>query len=652
MFKKKPNIKPLSPIRSSDRRKIADQIIEHFDIEKPTAEAAEAEEHDPASTNLTLGELRNSLLPEGSLSARFTTTAGPNLSQVSGTVYVGAHSGEEQRVLWIKIEERLVPTVYTLWRHPQLVPLLHTQDFVLQKLRTGADLMTPGLARGPPFPPKAMKTAIVAIASIEKPSVPRVVGECDIDIASLERVQGAKGHAVRGHHWDGDEIWAWSQGGKPGISPPDEIEGWDLNRDAGKLSKGVEDLSVDDQEDEGGVLLDSKANEGPKRNVPNQFVDGEDALPYEEVATEEKEMSTKEIDEAFWNAFLYGAYNQRSNHKGDPHCGLNFPIPQSLVISNLVLPYLPIWTPAQATLLHIKKTSWKNAKKFIKALDKQKILKSKDRDGGETVVLVIDFDNPSIETFVPYKLPKKDTSGAETGGGGGGAAILAASSSGDNSIGQRLSQINLFRPKEQLSQVFEASNASVKHLYLSTEIRTIISSYIESEELVSPSKKRLVKLNPVLANAVFDGQSSIDGEVLAKGVVPRDALIDRILESCLPFWAILRNEETRETVKAKAGHAPKIHLTYETRSGNKTVTKVSGVEVFHISPQPLADELQKACASSTSVNQLAGSSPKNPVQEIMVQGPQKDAVFRALEKRGAHRQWIEVLNKTKGHNKN
>lgn len=173
------------------------------------------------------------------------------------------------------------------------MPLLHTQDFVLQKLRTGADLMTPGLARGPPFPPKATKNAIVAIASIEKPSVPRIVGECDIDIASLERVQGAKGHAVRGHHWDGDEIWAWSQGGKPGVSPPDEIEGWDLNGVAGKLSRGVEDLSVDDQEDEGGVLLDSKANEGPKRNVPNQFVDGEDALANEEVATEEREMSTK-----------------------------------------------------------------------------------------------------------------------------------------------------------------------------------------------------------------------------------------------------------------------------------------------------------------------------------------------------------------------
>lgn len=349
---------------------------------------------------------------------------------------------------------------------------------------------------------------------------------------------------------------------------------------------------------------------------------------------------------------MYGVHHQRATHKGDPHIGLNFPIPQSLVISNLVLPYLPIWTPAQATLLHIKKTSWKNAKKYIKALDKQKILKSKDRDGGETVVLDIDFDHSSIESFVPYQLPKKDTASAEIGGAGDGAAIVVASSSSDYSIGQRLSKLVLFRPREQLSQVFEASNESVKHLYLSTELRSIITSYIESENLASATNKRLVKLNPVLANAVFDGQSSIDGEIIAKGVIPRDALIDRILESCLPFWAILRNEETRETVKAKAGHAPKILLTYETRSGNKTVTKISGVEAFHINPQPLADELQKACASSISVNQLAGCSPKNPVQEIMVQGPQKDAVFKTLERRGVHRQWIEVLNKTKGRNKN
>lgn len=365
--------------------------------------------------------------------------------------------------------------------------------------------------------------------------------------------------------------------------------------------------------------------------------------------------SFPEIDDAFWKAFLYAVQHHRNIHKSDPHQGLNFPMHQSLVISNFVLPYLPIFTPAQAASLQIKKTSWKNARKFIKALGKQKLLKSKDRDGGECIVLDIDFDDPAVTSFVPYKLPKKDTPGAESGGGagggGGGKAVVTGSSPGDDSVGQRLNKINLLRPKEQLSPIFEVTNASTKALYLPAELRPIITAYIESENLISGTNKRLVNLNPILANAVFDNNSSLDREVIAKGSVPRDALIDRIVRSCSPFWVVLRNNETRDSVKAKPGNAPKIQIILETRSGNKTVTKLSGVEVFHINPQPLAEELQRACASSTSVNQLVGSSPKNPVQEIMVQGPQKDAVVKALEKRGVNRHWIEVLDKTKGKKK-
>lgn len=68
------------------------------------------DEHETATAASGLGDLRNSLLPEGSLSARFITTAGPKLSPVSGTIYVGTFEGQEQRVLWIKIDEKLVPT--------------------------------------------------------------------------------------------------------------------------------------------------------------------------------------------------------------------------------------------------------------------------------------------------------------------------------------------------------------------------------------------------------------------------------------------------------------------------------------------------------------------------------------------------------------
>lgn len=256
-----------------------------------------------------------------------------------------------------------------------------------------------------------------------------------------------------------------------------------------------------------------------------------------------------------------------------------------------------------------------------------------------------------IKSFVPYRLPKKEILGAgsaSTGGAGGGGTDGASTASGDPSIGQQLSKLNLLKPPEKISPLFKASNANPRQLYLAAELRPIIMSYIESENLVLSNNKRLVKLDPLLANSVFDGKSANDSDAHAKGTVPRDVLIDRVVECCQPFWALLRNEESRERARSKAGKMPKIQIKYETRSGNKTVTKISGLELFHISPQPLADELQKACASSTSVGHLVGSSPKNPVQEVMVQGPQKDIVWKALEKRGVNKQWIEFADKTKG----
>ena len=318
----------------------------------------------------------------------------------------------------------------------------------------------------------------------------------------------------------------------------------------------------------------------------------------------------------------------------------------------MVLPYLPAFTAKQVAALQIKKTSWKNAKKFIKALDKALILKSKDRDGGECVVLDIDFDDRAINTFVPYNLPKKDNSAGHGPNAGGSSSNAAPKNpAGDPSVGQRLSKSNLLKPKEALSPIFQASNASTGALYLPAELRPIVTAYIDTEHLVSSTNKRLVNLDPVLANTVFDGSSSLDREVIAKGSVPRDALIDRIQQGCAPYWAILRNDETRDSVRAKPGNGPKIQIVLETRGGNKTVTKVSGVEIFHVNPQLLADELQKTCASSTSVSQLVGSSPKNPVMEVLVQGPQKDAVTKALEKRGVSRGWIDVADKTKGKKK-
>ena len=181
-----------------------------------------------------------------------------------GTIYVGTHPGCEERALWFRLEQgpgtdgRLYPTVYTLWHNPGLAPLLLTPDFVMGKLYGGADLMTPGLANGPPFPQKATKGAVVAVASLNKPSVPTFVGVCEVDVASLGEVQGMKGHAVRGVQWEGDELWAWSVNGRPGQRSPDHLDGWldevqEVDEALGELELGEENVS--DDEAPGGVSL-------------------------------------------------------------------------------------------------------------------------------------------------------------------------------------------------------------------------------------------------------------------------------------------------------------------------------------------------------------------------------------------------------------
>ncbi len=158
--------------------------------------------------------------------------------------------------------------------------------------------MTPGLARGPPFPPAATKNSIVAIASLERPSVPRVVGVCEIDVSSLEQVQGAKGHAVRGYHWDGDEIWAWGQSGKSGSDAPLLIEGWDTHGESGDLRSGLEDLSIADHDsdaEDGGVSVRTEAYEvsdEPTHSRPDHGVDG---MLVQEADVKQTELSTKGI---------------------------------------------------------------------------------------------------------------------------------------------------------------------------------------------------------------------------------------------------------------------------------------------------------------------------------------------------------------------
>ncbi|KAJ5332488.1 hypothetical protein MYU51_019115 [Penicillium brevicompactum] len=637
MFKKKPTIKNLSPLRSSDRRKIADQIIKDYQISVPS-DSQEA----GSTTAPSLTSIRNALLPDNSLTARFTTTAGPDLRELTGIVYVGTHPDEEERVLWFKLEhgpgadKRLYPTVYTLWHNPNLVSLLYTPGFVMGKLQGGADLMTPGLANEPPFPEKAVKGAVVAVASVDKHSVPVFVGVCEIDVSALGEVQGTKGSAVRGLHWEGDELWAWSSASRPGRPAPDYLEGWDEEKDADDEIEGLEDMTLED-----------RASAESDEETP-----GDEPAPAEESAGEEEpEPTTKEIDDAFVNAFVYALFKLKQDNPSATNHALPLPITPSALVANLITPHLPVYTAQQAQFYNIKKTSWKNVKKFMKHLDKLKLVKTKDRNGQETVILDVDFGDQRVERFVPYRLPSpRALEGGKPSTSEGKKP--AGTDDSDPSVGQTITVQNLYRPSGKLMPtLFPALAAgNANNYYKYSDASSHLDQYLTSQDppIVSKENRRIITLNPFLANTIFTGSAAEDKSTLSRGKVTRDGLLKRLMEDkalMQPHHVILKTGQTIADVKPKAGTAPKVTVTLEKRTGSKTVTKVMNLEVFGVIPTLLAQELQKKCAGSTSVTQATGA-PKG-VMEVLVQGDQRKAIETALVRRGLRPQLIEVVDKTK-----
>jgi translation initiation factor 2D len=426
-------LKSQASLRSSDRRKIAQQIIQDLSYSppSPTDEGSASE-----------ASVRNQLLPDGSSSAKFTTTHGPDLAPVTGNVYFGTHADEEEeRPLWVRVDRQspeLSPTVFTLWKNPTLLPLLHTHQNVVERLCDGADLMTPGLV-GPPFPGGAKVGALVGIASTDRPTVPIAVGVCEIDVAGLEKAVGEKGRAVRILHWVGDEIY------KLGGSSAKVPEALEVPRpDAGAQAAEVAEVA----EAVGKFEIAEVKEEVAEENVSS----GEEEI---------RQLETKEVDEAFYNATLYGFYD---HWKNDKISELDFPLSSSVFISTLVHPYLPpasqfppynlLQKEGPHPSLHLKKSSWKNTAKFLKHLHTKQLVATKVRNGGETVVMGINWQNNEVKSFTPYKLPeapKADNAGPSTaseGGVKGGTVKIEV----------------LYRPNGKGIKFFEEINAGFVHV--------------------------------------------------------------------------------------------------------------------------------------------------------------------------------------------
>lgn len=281
-------------------------------------------------------------------------------------------------------------------------------------------------------------------------------------------------------------------------------------------------------------------------------------------------------------------------------------------------------------------------KKFLKHLDKEKIAKTKDRSGGETVIQDVNFEDKRVSTFVPYKLPRKP--GSENKSSTKVPAPTNAAESFDVKT--------LYRPSGKLvPDLFPPlANTDPNNFYSASDVSKHLNDYISSQNpaIISPANPRVVNLNPFISNKILSSNSEGDLAILSRGTIPRDAILRKLLGDpslCAPYHAILKPHQSLKDVKPKAGALPKVTVILERRTRAKVVTRVMGLETFGVSPQMLGEELQKVCASSTSVSQAVGAA--QGIMEVLVQGPQRQAVEKALGERGVKSQWIDVVDKTK-----
>ncbi|KAF9132406.1 hypothetical protein BGW39_000194 [Mortierella sp. 14UC] len=617
MFKKPlASIKSFSPLRSSDKRRLRDEILASFPALR------DMEPINDTSVNAII-------TPDGLQAAKFTSYI-----EEPGTLYTDA----DGTPLWFKVssskkDSLIVPSVYTLWKFPDLIPGLTTWNPVVDKLRNGADLMIPGvITANNTFVPEIEEGSLVVIRARGN-KYPLAIGTMAISGQVLVSSRGSlppKGKAVHILHVHLDQLWAmgtkpdfpadWAQGAKTPLddeyaSFDDESADEEDNEATEGLNKNLQDVTISDTKGKAVAREDPSADFEIERS---STADGQ--LPAEsKEGVEPIVLTTEEVDKALQEALLQVLKFKITEDVSKELLPMN----SSTLYSSFVLPNRARGRTAEAD---IKKSSWKKLAKWLKAVEKQDLIKCKEIKG-ELFLLGVTWNHPQLKGFTGHKTVEQQAARQ---------AKVDAEISQANPDVKVLEVLEAYRPNNASAIFFEAAGKSGDGYYTLQEVRATLAQYIKDKQLSDPKNQRIIRLDDVLHPALSKKGEQVDR-------VPRDHTSDRLVANMAIYHYIGYRGQQPRFVK---GPVKSIQITQEIRTGRKTVTKVSGLEHFMIDVDAFGQEIQVLCASSVAITPLVGASPKLNLRELMVQGPQVKNVTSVLQERGVPKKYVEFLDKT------
>ncbi|KAI5834320.1 hypothetical protein K523DRAFT_294091 [Schizophyllum commune Tattone D] len=584
MFKKPlGHLKTSSALRSSDRRKLKQRVVSTF--------GCSAEDGDV-------------LVPEGIQSIKFTTHM-----DAPGVAYLDA----DDTPLWFslgKAGDDLIPTVYTLWKRPELLPFVTTPSQVISILIGGADLMRPGVTS---YIPGLQKGQLVAVRRLiggasPKVSPPLAVGH--MALSSDELKEDHKGKAVLITHTWKDHLWEMG----PKTEPPEDTP-----------------LTAPDEEsgivDANGVSNEPAAT--PERKGPVY--------------------TPAEVSQLLHLALV------QSIGTSPPS---SFPVPSNTFYANYVLPSRPafpdlVLSPATNSSnldsvalrqeISLKTSSHKSLAAFLKAAEKAGLIavKATPKQKNDVMVTSVNAAHPEVANHrqfptvreVEEREAKKEARKEEL-------------SAKEEARGSMLEATELWKPHMHTVPLFVDWGLSTSEQYTFPELKRIFNDWLEAHpEAINPHERAYISLKVPAASSLVAAAypPNKKGTPPAPEFAKREDILRDLIKQMQPWYEV--KHANGERVTRKKGTLKPVNVALKIRQGRKAATIITGFEPFEmaVNPEEMAEDLRKMCASATSV-----APGPNRQLEVLVQGKQAKAVVEYLVKKGIPKNWIQTEDQTKG----
>ncbi|KAM8705276.1 hypothetical protein ACLKA7_009698 [Drosophila subpalustris] len=469
---------------------------------------------------------------------------------------------------------QLVPTLYTLWSTPEILPYFTTHEGVLPKLTNGADLMLPGvvpLGVGLSMYGHFKKGQLVGI-NLTNNSSAVAVGQ--LARASDELYMcGGHGVAVKILHLFGDKLWAHE---------PSLLQQIPMVKTKPLTTDDFPALGASDHQ-----RKTPKAEQSDHTDVPQAVT--EDAVPTYGLESSTAALSLKEdsevdanratppSDEPTQETLLKNAFLAALKNNGKK---LQLP----LLTSNFYRLYV---VPEATGQIDLKKTRYKKLSNFLGEMVDQGFLVVREETKGIDKILSVDLEHPELVNFIT------DVKISDCSGGAAETPLFHSELK------------EMYIVSDVTAAFFTKLNYKRGEGIPVGQVKKIVREYVSKHGLVNPQTK-LVKPDEVLQELYGNREASLSE-------------ITSIITS--------KMEHSYQMCSGKdTSGKPQIQMSLATRSGNKKVTLVSNIEAYGIIMAELIKLCKQGAAASTTIVKL----PHQKHEQLQVQGNQVRFIYTLL----------------------